>query len=176
VVYQPEYAGRPWGLINRLVRPARSHTCFFALDLPAYTREETLREKLLYAARYCTAIDNDTSAGGQLFADADDDGSADADAGGDAGSGSGPLPYDPLPGGAGRAAGADGGHGPLRLAGARVRAPPKPGAARAAGEVAGAVGAGAGWATGPVRYVVRFEGADPAEVEVAEDDVQAAGA
>ena len=40
-----------------------SHTCFFTLDLPAYTTKEAMRQKLLYAVTHCTAIDLDGSAG-----------------------------------------------------------------------------------------------------------------
>jgi len=40
-----------------------SHTCFFTLDLPAYTTKEAMRQKLLYAITHCTAIDLDGSAG-----------------------------------------------------------------------------------------------------------------
>ena len=36
-----------------------SHTCFFQLDLPAYSRKEIMREKLLYAITHCRAIDID---------------------------------------------------------------------------------------------------------------------
>ena len=36
-----------------------AHTCFFSIDLPEYSSEETLRTKLLYAIHNCTAIDND---------------------------------------------------------------------------------------------------------------------
>ena len=40
-----------------------SHTCFFTLDLPAYTTKEAMRVKLTYAITHCTAIDLDGSAG-----------------------------------------------------------------------------------------------------------------
>ena len=40
-----------------------SHTCFFTLDLPAYTTKEAMRVKLIYAITHCTAIDLDGSAG-----------------------------------------------------------------------------------------------------------------
>ena len=40
-----------------------SHTCFFTLDLPAYTNKNALKQKLLYAITHCTAIDLDGSAG-----------------------------------------------------------------------------------------------------------------
>ena len=37
----------------------QSHTCFFQIDLPAYTKKEILREKLLIAIRLCGEIDTD---------------------------------------------------------------------------------------------------------------------
>ena len=36
-----------------------SHTCFFTLDLPAYSSEEVCRERLLYAIHNCQDIDAD---------------------------------------------------------------------------------------------------------------------
>ncbi len=36
-----------------------SHTCFFTLDLPAYSSQAVLLEKLRYAIANCRAIDND---------------------------------------------------------------------------------------------------------------------
>jgi hypothetical protein len=36
-----------------------AHTCFFTLDLPAYSSFEVMRAKLLYAIHNCTAIDAD---------------------------------------------------------------------------------------------------------------------
>ena len=36
-----------------------SHTCFFALDLPQYSSEAIMREKLLFAIQFCKAIDTD---------------------------------------------------------------------------------------------------------------------
>ena len=44
-----------------------SHTCFFALDLPNYTEESVMREKLLYAIEFCKAIDNDVRAADGLL-------------------------------------------------------------------------------------------------------------
>jgi len=35
-----------------------SHTCFFALDMPAYSSEEIMREKLLKAITMCASIEN----------------------------------------------------------------------------------------------------------------------
>ena len=40
-----------------------THTCFFTIDLPAYTTKEAMRKKLLYAITHCTAIDLDGAAG-----------------------------------------------------------------------------------------------------------------
>jgi hypothetical protein len=34
-------------------------TCFFRLEVPPYKSEDAFREKLLYAIRYCHAIDAD---------------------------------------------------------------------------------------------------------------------
>lgn len=34
-------------------------TCFFRLEIPPYKSEESFRDKLLYAIKYCTAIDAD---------------------------------------------------------------------------------------------------------------------
>ena len=34
-------------------------TCFFRLEIPAYKNEDTFREKLMYAIRFCTDIDAD---------------------------------------------------------------------------------------------------------------------
>jgi hypothetical protein len=36
-----------------------SHTCFFTLDLPAYTSRQVMHDKLLYAITHCRAIDLD---------------------------------------------------------------------------------------------------------------------
>ena len=40
---------------------------FFQIDLPRYSNEDVMREKLLYAIHSCVSIDNDTRAGGVLF-------------------------------------------------------------------------------------------------------------
>ncbi|KAL4115725.1 hypothetical protein PRIC2_012731 [Phytophthora ramorum] len=37
----------------------KSHTCFFALQLPRYSSDEICREKLLYAVRNCVEMDGD---------------------------------------------------------------------------------------------------------------------
>ena len=38
-----------------------AHTCFFAIDIPRYSTEEIMKEKFLYAVRFCQAIDTDGS-------------------------------------------------------------------------------------------------------------------
>ena len=38
-----------------------AHTCFFSLELPAYTSVAILQERLLYAIQNCQAIDIDTT-------------------------------------------------------------------------------------------------------------------
>jgi len=38
-----------------------AHTCFFQLDLPNYSSEITMRDKLLYAINNCSAIDGDNT-------------------------------------------------------------------------------------------------------------------
>jgi len=43
-----------------------SHTCFFTIDMPAYTTYEALHDKLLYAVRFCNEIDTDYSVSGAL--------------------------------------------------------------------------------------------------------------
>jgi len=52
----------PPGVVNNYL-PV-SHTCFFTIDLPAYTNKETMKNKLLYAVTHCTDIDLDGSASG----------------------------------------------------------------------------------------------------------------
>ena len=43
-----------------------AHTCFFSIDLPAYSNRNTMRDKLLYAITHCQAIDaDDTTAARQ---------------------------------------------------------------------------------------------------------------
>lgn len=46
-----------------------SHTCFFTLDLPAYTTKQIMHDKLLYAITHCQAIDLDRSAGAEGWED-----------------------------------------------------------------------------------------------------------
>lgn len=55
-----------------------SHTCFFKIDLPAYTNPESLAEKIRYAIFNCRAIDGDDTGTGMAAAamgwdDADDE-------------------------------------------------------------------------------------------------------
>lgn len=51
--------------IQRLDRPnpdavlPLSHTCFFSIELPAYSNQTVMRNKLLYAITHCNAIDTD---------------------------------------------------------------------------------------------------------------------
>jgi len=45
-----------------------SHTCFMALDLPAYTSVDAMYSKLLYATRNCVAIDADNTVNAQQAA------------------------------------------------------------------------------------------------------------
>lgn len=50
-----------------------SHTCFFKLDLPAYSSREMMGSKLRYAIRFCNAIDTDnTSADASAWTAADE--------------------------------------------------------------------------------------------------------
>jgi len=35
-----------------------AHTCFFTLDLPAYSTKEIMREKILKAITMCTSVEN----------------------------------------------------------------------------------------------------------------------
>lgn len=37
----------------------QAHTCFFSIELPAYTSYEACRDRVLYACRNCSAIDTD---------------------------------------------------------------------------------------------------------------------
>jgi E3 ubiquitin-protein ligase HERC2 len=38
-----------------------AHTCFFSIDLPAYTSREVMKEKLMYAITHCQSIDADNT-------------------------------------------------------------------------------------------------------------------
>jgi hypothetical protein len=58
-----------------------AHTCFFQIDLPAYTDKKKARDKILYAITYCRSIDADEGYSGGREAmslgwgeDDDDDG------------------------------------------------------------------------------------------------------
>jgi hypothetical protein len=141
----------------------RSHTCFFAIDLPRYTKEETMREKLLYAATYCSAIDNDSSANGQLFADDGYDISLDQEATDNV------LPYDSdvaaavtsLP---------DGGHTAFRKAGSKVRAT-KASGKKAVCTIVGPLPSRGEWDTSPELYRVQWSDSNDLE-EVADDKVE----
>lgn len=45
-----------------------SHTCFFTLDLPNYSSENTLHDRLLYAIHNCEDIDTDMTRNAQIAA------------------------------------------------------------------------------------------------------------
>ena len=139
----------------------RSHTCFFAIDLPRYTKEETLRQKLLYAATYCSAIDNDSSANGQLFADDGYDVSLDQDLADK------PLPFES---GAAVAECTDGGHTAFRKAGSTVRAT-KAGGMKAVCTVVGPLPSRGEWDTSPELYQVQWSDSNETE-EVADDKLE----
>ena len=49
----------PTGPVDKYLPVA--HTCFFTLDLPAYTTKKVMRERLVYAITHCTAIDLDNT-------------------------------------------------------------------------------------------------------------------
>jgi len=49
-----------------------AHTCFFTIDIPRYSSEEIMREKFLYAVKFCQAIDTDGSPY-EVLGDQDDD-------------------------------------------------------------------------------------------------------
>lgn len=38
-----------------------AHTCFFEIEIPKYSSQEIMKEKMLYAIRFCQAIDTDGS-------------------------------------------------------------------------------------------------------------------
>lgn len=54
----------------------KADTCFFNIELPAYSTEEVMREKLLLAITLCTSLDGDDQAGhlGIYYANEEDDG------------------------------------------------------------------------------------------------------
>ena len=37
----------------------KAHTCFFSMNLPRYTNQDTMKSKLLYAIYECTEMDAD---------------------------------------------------------------------------------------------------------------------
>mmetsp|Transcript_9500 Transcript_9500/g.9068 ORF Transcript_9500/g.9068 Transcript_9500/m.9068 type:complete len:231 (-) Transcript_9500:40-732(-) len=49
-----------------------AHTCFFAIDIPRYSTEEIMKEKFLYAIKFCQAIDTDGSPY-EILGEQDDD-------------------------------------------------------------------------------------------------------
>ncbi len=46
-------------MINFISVILGSHTCFFIIDLPAYSTAEIMYERLNYAISYCSSIDGD---------------------------------------------------------------------------------------------------------------------
>lgn len=52
----------------------KADTCFFNMELPAYSTEAVMREKLLLAITLCTSLDGDDQAGHLDMYYADDDG------------------------------------------------------------------------------------------------------
>lgn len=50
-----------------------AHTCFFAIDVPRYSTEDIMRDKFLYAIKFCQAIDTDGSPYEILGEQSDDD-------------------------------------------------------------------------------------------------------
>ena len=49
-----------------------AHTCFFSLELPAYSSAAHCYERLLYAITHCTQIDIDTTTAARENRDRDD--------------------------------------------------------------------------------------------------------
>ena len=49
-----------------------AHTCFFSLELPAYSSAAQCYERLLYAITHCTQIDIDTTTAARENRDRDD--------------------------------------------------------------------------------------------------------
>ena len=54
-----------------------AHSCFFVLDLPHYTSEDVMTERVKYAMINCRAIDTDEYARSAMVID--DDGETDDD-------------------------------------------------------------------------------------------------
>ncbi|CAE7292661.1 Herc2, partial [Symbiodinium pilosum] len=50
-----------------------SHTCFFTLDLPAYSSVEICRERLMYCMSHCVTIDTDGAAARSMNWDEDEE-------------------------------------------------------------------------------------------------------
>ena len=46
-------------MIHRHECISGSHTCFFTIDLPAYSTSDIMYERLNYAITYCSSIDAD---------------------------------------------------------------------------------------------------------------------
>jgi len=55
------------------LRLPSSHTCFFTLDLPAYSSVEICRERLLYCMSHCVTIDTDGAAARSMNWDEDEE-------------------------------------------------------------------------------------------------------
>jgi hypothetical protein len=128
----------------------RSHTCFFAIDLPNYTKEETLRAKLLYAATYCTAIDNDSSASGQLYTECYDMNCEDYDE-------RSILPFELSSPKVGLGLQQDGGHCPFFSPGSKARAAKTNGGKKAGCTILGPFATCGEWDTCPVLYRVQWD-------------------
>ena len=65
-----------------------AHTCFFSLELPAYTSAAVCHERLLYAITHCQNIDIDTTTSARENRErggAFDDGDDEVDGGGGSG-------------------------------------------------------------------------------------------
>jgi len=56
-----------------------SHTCFFGIDLPMYTSEDILYNKLVYAITHCTSIDGDAAMQHRSGSTRDEDEDADSE-------------------------------------------------------------------------------------------------
>lgn len=56
-----------------------SHTCFNALDMPRYSSQQVLRDKLRYAIAHCKAIDTDFAARGGVGDEAENEGEEEND-------------------------------------------------------------------------------------------------
>ena len=128
----------------------RSHTCFFAIDLPNYSTEETLRAKLLYAIKYCSAIDNDSSASGQLYTDSYDANSEDNQL-------ECILPFESMSPKSDNDLQQDGGHCSFLQPGFNTRAAKGDGGKTAACTIIGPIATYGEWDTCPVLYRVHWD-------------------